>query len=280
MSSVITSAQQFPPPLQMNIKGPALTRQGVTEKYRSFCEKLSLLPLTVDEENVSGDFTLDYGRRGHREIHRDEERGLSFVTSHWVGDPGTPFEGCFGGDIDLDEVSEAVPDRPQPVRVNHIVINGEGFETVKSKTPDSRLTIKTRYIEQDPDAPGPWRSYCPVPVELDTEIDFYSLAPTDHEGIQEVSSGDLGRFAHGSRDGRFHSSFGTGAHTEGTGEAERTHVWDHFQRGSVKQTEHSVRHKGQTLSVADVPRGYRGEVPPDFGQRRNGTCFTSFTQAK
>jgi len=279
MSSVITSAQEFPPPIQMNIKGRALTREQVTEKYRSFCEKLSLLPLTVDQENVSGDFTLDHGRSGHREIRHDE-RGQSFVTSHWVGDPRTPYEGCFGGHIDLVEVSEAAPDRPQSVRVFHTVINGEGFETVKGKTPDSRLTIKTRYIEQDPDAPGPGPAYLPVPVELDPHLDFYSLAPTDSAGVQEVASEDLGRFVHGSREGRFHSSFGTGAHAEGTGEAARTHVWDHFQRGSVELTEHSVRHKGQTLSVADVPRGYRGEVPPDFGQRRNGTCFTSFTLAK
>jgi hypothetical protein len=286
MSSVITSAQQFPPPIQMNIKGPALTRQGVTEKYRSFCEKLSLLPLTVDEENVSGDFTLDYGRRGHREIHRDEERGLSFVTSHWVGDPGTPYEDCFGGHIDLDEVPEAAPDQPQSVRVNHIVINGEGFETVKCKTADGQWTAKTRFIKQVPDASGPDPVYRPVLVELDPNLDFYSLSRGEFHSLGPRDGAKFwfdgrGRFQHLSRVGQFHSTFGTGEHTEGEGGARKTHKWKHVKRGSVGITEHSVlSHGDQMMSVADVPRGYRGEVPPDFGQSRNGTCFTSFTQAK
>jgi len=277
MSSVITSAQEFPPPIQMNITGRALTRKQVTEKYRSFCAKLLLLPSTPDEETVAGDFTTDHGQRGHREIRHDE-RGRSFVTSHWVGEPGTPYEDCFGGHIDLVEVSEAAPDQPQSVRVNHMVISGEGFESLQGKTADGQWTAKTRFIEHVPDAPGRDPVYCPVPVDLDPELDFYSLAPRDRA---DYSFDGGARFQHLSRVGHVHSTFGTGEHTEEKDGARKTHKWRHMKRGSEDITEHSVLHHGdRMMSVADVPRGYKGEAPPDFGQSRNGTCFTSYNKAR
>jgi hypothetical protein len=93
MSSVITSAQEFPPPIQMNVKGRALTRDEVTERYRVFRGQLADLPFTPIEANSSGHFTLDDTRRGHRSMRRDGRSGKSFATFHWVGDEGTPFEG-------------------------------------------------------------------------------------------------------------------------------------------------------------------------------------------
>jgi hypothetical protein len=174
-------------------------------------------------------------------------------------------------------VSLAYPIHRRTVKVDHTVINGEGFEVVSRYPPDNftvdgRWTAKLRPIEQDPDAPGPDPVYRPVPVELDAELDFYSLAPTDKADIWFE---DGGRFKHGVRSGRFNSSYGAGEHTEGKGEAEKTHKWEHLKRGSGNVTEHSVQHKDQPPSIADVPTKYRGEVPPDFGQKRNGTCFTS-----
>ena len=277
MNPPITSDQQFPPPIQVDVTGVEVITQSAASQAPFATQ--SRFPSAIENPILvghDGRFRTEDGRSGMISI--SYRMGQAFSTCHWAADDGTE---C-GGYVDLTRRSVVNRLRPHRERIIYAIVGTQGHEGIMD--PQTREVSLIRPIQMITPPTNDGDVFVPT---------IYRAIPTEFEINQEVLTydgsvgtekgrGKMADFTIGDTNGKFdRATKGKGSYIRDDGAGPRVvYGWENFIREGNNHTDEVTdiwrsANRGDDETTIQVPLGCKTIVPAGTAGESNYTGYFS-----